>query len=92
MRAIKLVLCGAFALFTLSALAQLLIALPKLLNAASANSDAGAMGQIAGRIMITIVLGAITVWLWKNAMKRPSRNISNDASLPPIPDPRGKNE
>jgi hypothetical protein len=89
MRAIKLVLCGVFALFTLSAIAQWLMALPRLLNAISANSDAEAIGRLVGGPLIAIVLGAITIWLWKSAMKRQTRPRTD---APPIPEPRGENE
>jgi hypothetical protein len=64
--------------------------MPKLLNAISANSNPEAFGRLAGGLMITIVLGAITIWLWKSAMKRPIARPRTDA--PPIPEPRGENE
>jgi hypothetical protein len=89
MRAIKLVLCGVFALFTLSAIAQWLMAMPRLLNAISANSDAEAIGRLVGGPLIAIALGAITIWLWKSAMKRQPRPRTG---APPIPEPRGNNE
>jgi hypothetical protein len=89
MRAIKLVLCGVFALFTLSAIAQWLMAMPRLLNAISANSDAEAIGRLAGGLMMAVLLGAITIWLWKSAMKRQTRPQTD---APPIPEPRGNNE
>ena len=90
MRAIKLVLCGVFALFTLSAIAQWLMAMPRLLNAISTNSDAESFGRLAGGLIMAIVMGAITVWLWKSAMKRQPARPRTDA--PPIPEPRGENE
>ncbi len=46
--------------------------------------------ELVGGLMMAIVLGAITIWLWKSAMKRPSARPQTDA--PPIPEPRGKNE
>ena len=89
MQAVKLVLCGVFALFTLSAIAQWLMAMPRLLNAISANSNPEAFGRLVGGPLIAIVLGAITIWLWKSAMKRQPR-ARTDA--PPILEARGENE
>jgi hypothetical protein len=67
MRAIKLVLCGVFALFTLSRVALLFMGTQKSPNAGAASNDSG---QLIINLLIIIVLGAITAWLWKSSMTR----------------------
>ncbi|HEX8237221.1 MAG TPA: hypothetical protein VF600_14780 [Abditibacteriaceae bacterium] len=70
MQAVKLVLCGVFALFTLSRLALLFMGTSQLPNGASPGNGSGGSGQLILNLLLIIVLGAVTVWLWKSAMTR----------------------
>ncbi len=89
MQVVKIILAFIAALFTLSALLNLITMLPTASRAISGSSDPMAFGQVFGGILIIIAGVAITSSLWKSAAKDKKASqakTETDPTGPPIPE------
>ena len=95
MKIIKLVVCALVGLFTLTSLLRLMLSITvalRIMNSSSSDDSSYAFGQVMGGVFALVIGTAITLKLWKSAMKPNALPEKYGTSVqPPIPDPKGIN-